>query len=83
MANEDYISVDMNITFMSGQSASDDNQQCFYITILNDNILECNEMFDILITAVSDDKDIVNITAQVITVTIEEDPNDCMMIIVL
>ena len=75
--NEDYIGVDMNVTFTSGQNASGDSQQCFYITILNDNILECNETFDVVITAVTDDEEVVNVTAQVITVTIEEDPNDC------
>ena len=41
--NEDYLHIDMNITFTSGQSASGDNQQCFFVTILDDNILECNE----------------------------------------
>ena len=75
--NEDYIGVDMNVTFTSGQNAPGDSQQCFYITILNDNILECNETFDVVIMAVTDDENVVNVTAQVITVTIEEDPNDC------
>ena len=74
---EDYVSVDMNITFTSGQNASGDNQQCFSVTILNDDLLECNETFDIIISAVSEDEDVVNVTGQVITVTIEEDPNDC------
>ena len=74
---EDYIGVDMNITFTSGQNASGDNQQCFSITILNDDLLECNETFDVVISAVPDDNNVVNITEQVITVTVGEDPNDC------
>lgn len=69
--------MDVNITFTSGQNASGDNQQCFSITILNDDLLECNETFDVVISAVPDDNDVVNITEQVITVTIGEDPNDC------
>ena len=77
--NEDYTAIDMNITFTSGQNASGDNQQCFSVPILNDDILECNETFDIALSPTADDEDVVNITGQVITVTIEEDPNDCML----
>ena len=75
-ANEDYLNVELNITFTSGQTASGDNQQCFSIPIIDDDILENNETFDILITPVSEDEDVVNITSQEITVTIEEDPTD-------
>ena len=78
--NEDYLDVEVNITFTSGQNASGDNQQCFFIPILNDDILECNETFDIFLTPIAEDEDVVNITGQIITVTIEEDPNDCMLI---
>ena len=67
----------MNITFTSGQSATGDNQQCFSITILNDNVLECNETFDLFISPIPEDEDVVNITRQVLTVFIEEDANDC------
>ena len=77
--NEDYVGIELNITFTSGQNASGDNQQCFFIPIINDDILECNETFDILLTPIAEDEDIVNITGQIITVTIEEDPNDCML----
>ena len=76
--NEDYLDVEMNITFVSGQNASGDNQQCFFVPILDDDILECNETFDVLVSPITEDENIVNITAQLITVTIEEDPNDCM-----
>ena len=69
----------MNITFTSGQNASGDNQQCFSIPIFNDDTLECNETFDIALSPTAEDEDVVNITGQVITVTIEEDPNDCML----
>ena len=75
--NEDYLDVELNITFTSGQNASGDNQQCFFIPILNDDILECNETFDVLLNPIAEDEDIVNITNRVFTVTIEEDPNDC------
>ena len=79
--NEDYIDVELNITFTSGQNASgDNNEQCFFVPILNDDLLECNETFDILITPISEDENVVNITNQVITVTIVEDPNDCKII---
>ena len=77
--NEDYLDVEVNITFTSGQNASGDNEQCFSVPILNDNILECNETFEIVLSPISDDDDIVNITNQVFTVTIEEDPNDCKL----
>ena len=77
--NEDYLDVEMNITFVSGQNASGDNQQCFFIPILNDDILECNETFEVHIAPTSNDEDVVNITSQIITVTIEEDPNDCKL----
>ena len=79
--NEDYLDVELNITFTSGQNASGDNQQCFSVVILNDDLLECNETFDILLTPLADDADVINITEPVFTVTIEEDPNDCMLII--
>ena len=78
--NEDYLDVEVNITFTSGQNASGDNQQCFFIPILNDDILECNETFDILLTPIADDEDVINITNRVFTVTIEEDSNDCKSI---
>ena len=78
--NEDYLDVEVNITFTSGQNASGDNQQCFFIPILNDDILECNETFDILLTPIAEDEDIINITNRVFTVIIEEDPNDCTFI---
>ena len=77
--NKDFLDVELNVTFTSGQNASGDNQQCFFVTILDDDILECNETFDILLTPIAEDEDIVNITGQIITVTIEEDPNDCML----
>ena len=48
-----------------------------FIPLIDDTTLEGNETFDVLINTTADDDDIVNITAQVITVTIEEDPNDC------
>lgn len=75
--DEDYLAVDMDITFTSGQNASGDNQQCFSVPILNDYILECNETFDIILSPTAVDEDVVNITDSSFTVTIEEDPNDC------
>ena len=74
--NEDYLEFEMNITFVSGQNATGDNQQCFYVVLLDDNILEYNETFDILIRPSPEDEDIVNITNGIITVTIEEDSTD-------
>ena len=75
--NEDYLDIDMNVTFTSGQNATSDNQQCVFIPLIDDTVLEGNETFDVLINSTAEDEDIVNITGQVITVTIEEDPNDC------
>ena len=74
--NEDYLEFEMNITFVSGQNATGDNQQCFYVVLLDDNVLEYNETFDILIRPSPEDEDIVNITNGIITVTIEEDATD-------
>ena len=68
----------MNVTFTSGQNATGDNMQCVFIPLIDDTILEGNETFDVLINSTVDDEDVVNITGQIITVTIEEDPNDCM-----
>ena len=73
---EDYLFLDMNITFTSGQNATGDNQQCFSITVLNDNVLECRETFDLLISPIPEDEDVVNVTRQVLTVFIE-DTTDC------
>ena len=75
--NEDYLPIDMNVTFTSGQNSTGDNQQCVFIPLIDDTTLEGNETFDVLVNTTADDEDIVNITAQVITVTVEEDPNDC------
>ena len=74
--NEDYLEFEMNITFISGQNATGDNQQCFYVVLLDDNVLEYNETFDILIRPSPEDEDIVNITNGIITVIIEEDATD-------
>ena len=76
IVNEDYLKFEMNITFVSGQNSTGDNEQCFNIILLDDNILEGNETFDILIRPSPEDEDIVNITGGIITVTIEEDPTD-------
>ena len=74
--NEDYLEFEMNITFVSGQNSTGDNQQCFYVVLLDDNVLEYNETFDILVRPSPEDEDIVNITGGIITVTIDEDPTD-------
>lgn len=76
-AYEDYLPIDMNVTFVSGQNSTGDNQQCVFIPLIDDATLEGNETFNVIINTTADDDDVVNITAQVITVTIEEDPNDC------
>ena len=76
IVNEDYLEFEMNITFISGQNSTGDNEQCFYVVLLDDNVLEGNETFDILIRPSPEDEDIVNITGGIITVTIEEDPTD-------
>ena len=81
--NEDYLDIDMNVTFTSGQNATGgNNMQCVFIPLIDDTILEGNETFDVLINSTVDDEDIVNITGQIITVTIEEDPNDCTYILI-
>ena len=79
--NEDYLDVELNITFTSGQNASGDNEQCFFVPILNDDLLECNETFDVVLVPLSDDDNVVNITDAIFTVTIEEDPNDCKLVL--
>ena len=67
----------MNITFTSGQNSSGDNQQCIFITIFDDSTLENSEVFYVLIMTTPVDEDIVNITDQVVTISIKEDANDC------
>ena len=67
----------MDLTFIFGPNTTGDNQECVLVTLLNDNILEGNETFDILITSTAEDEDLLNITDPVITVTIEEDNTDC------
>ena len=67
----------MNITFTSGQNSSGDNQQCIFITIFDDSTLENSEVFYVLIMTTPVDEDIVNITGQVVTISIKEDANDC------
>ena len=76
IVNKDYLEFEMNIRFVSGQNSTGDNQQCFYIILLDDNVLEYNETFDILIRPSPEDEDIVNITGGIITVTIQEDLTD-------
>ena len=66
------------MTFTSGQNATGENQQCVFITLIDDDILEGNETFDVVVTTLDDD--VVNVTDQVITVTLEEDPNDCKLL---
>ena len=66
----------MNLTFTAGQNATGDNQQCAFIPVLNDDVLECNETFDVLVAPSPEDSEIVNITAQVVTVVLVDDSND-------
>ena len=73
---EDYLPLDVNLTFTSGQNATGDNEQCFYVTLLDDTVLEGNETFEIQIAPLPEDEDIVNITNQIITILIEEDTED-------
>ena len=74
----DYVSFESNITFTSGQSATGDNQQCVFIPLLDDDVLEGNESFAVLITPAPGDEGVVviNSTDEMITVVIQEDPND-------
>ena len=74
----DYVSFERNVTFTSGQNATDDNQQCVFIPLLDDDVVEGNQTFDILITAAPGDEDVViiNSTDEMITVIIQDDPND-------
>lgn len=68
----------MNVTFISGQSPTGDNKQCFAIYLIDDNVLEGNETFHLLITPAVDDG-VVNVTDRLITVVITEDPSDSMI----
>lgn len=76
--NEDYLDINVNITFTSGQSSNGSNEQCFIIYLIDDNVLEGNETFSLLITPAVDDG-VVNVTGGLVTVTITEDPNDSMI----
>ena len=68
----------MNITFTSGQNDTGDNLQCISISLIDDNVLEGNETFNLLITPTPEDEGIVNVINGLITVTIQEDPSDSM-----
>ena len=76
----DYVSFEANVTFTSGQNATGDNQQCIFIPLLDDDVLEGNQTFSVLITPAPGDEDVVviNSTNEMITVVIQEDPNDSM-----
>ena len=78
MVGVDYVSFERNITFTSGQNATGDNQQCVFIPLLDDDVLEGNQTFSVLITPAPGDEDVVviNSTNEMITVVIQEDPND-------
>ena len=62
----------------SGQNATGDNQQCIFISLLDDDVLESNQTFNVLIIAAPGNEDVVIIssTDEMITVIIQEDPND-------
>ena len=81
IVNEDYLDVDINITFAFGPNLTGNNRECVLVPFLDDSILEGNETFDILITPSAEDEEVLNVTERVITVTIQEDTMDCKAVI--
>ena len=72
LAGEDYVQVFTDIVFLNGQSSNGNNEQCTYISILDDDILEDNEEFSVVATANGP----VNLLDGIIAITIQEDPLD-------
>ena len=72
LAGEDYVQVFTDIVFLNGQSSNGNNEQCTYISILDDDILEDNEKFSVVATANGP----VNLLDGIIAITIQEDPLD-------
>ena len=82
--NKDFFKIDTLMTFQSedkyaasedGSTVSGDgsNEQCVSVPIIDDHVLEQSEIFTIL--AVGDGP--VNVIHGAVSVTIQEDPDDC------
>ena len=71
-ANDDYVSLGTSLTFLPGETVGS-SPACVRITILNDDIVENEEMFSVILSSSSIIQPI-NITS--INVTIYEDSSD-------
>ena len=71
--DEDFAPTDGFISFLDGQSSVVNNETCVSITILNDEILEDNEEFIVIVVG----SGLVNVIDGQVVVKIHEDPSDC------
>lgn len=75
-AGRDFSFLNTTLTFLRGESAQSVKSaaRCVNIAILNDNVVEGNETFDVVISSSS----LLQITGETsIPVTVYEDPTDC------
>ena len=72
-AGRDYSFLNTTLTFIHGESVGS-AARCINISILNDDVVEANETFDVVLSSSS----LLQITGVTSTpVTVYEDPTDC------
>lgn len=72
-AGRDFSFLNTTLTFLRGESIKS-AARCVNISILNDDVVEANETFDVVLSSSS----LLQITgATSIPVTVYEDPTDC------
>ena len=72
-AGRDFLSLNMSLVFLPGDTVGSP-PRCVNISILNDDAVEANETFDVVVSSNS----ILQVTgATSVPVTINEDPTDC------
>ena len=78
--NVDYVDIKKNVTLITGLSALQDGKLCTEVLLLNDDILENNENFYVLLTPTLENRQIVAVSMGRTSeeVSIIEDPNDGM-----
>jgi hypothetical protein len=78
-AESDFSSLNTSLVFLPGDTVGSP-ARCVNISILNDDVVEANETFDVVVSSDS----ILQVTgATSVPVTINEDPTDCELLILL
>jgi hypothetical protein len=79
LAGRDFVFLNTSLVFLSGDTVGSP-ARCVNISIMNDDVVEATEMFDVVVSSNS----ILQITgATSVPVTINEDTTDCKLLLLI